>query len=149
MSITCDDGKEISPGPWVADLLAHSQNEYNFEYKGMKCSVIKSPLLTWVGRATVPRDHEFYHKGYIEIIDKIDVHGKLSYSNGHGTFGFDTMHMNMGDYVPGMQCLQTSYDFVNGNRYWTFDEVVTQTETMVEQFLEYYPRDYFDFKIKN
>jgi hypothetical protein len=143
--LLCDDGQPLEPGPWIEDQLSHPDNFYDFEYKGIHCAITKSPLYIWYGYAKLPKDHPLYHKDYLDkALSDIQVHGGLSYSNGQGVFGFDTAHIDLGDYVPGLACLEEYKKLIKSNaHYWTFDDVKQETENLAEQFLSYYKTEKF------
>ena len=74
-----------------------------FVYKGFLCTVKRGPLGAFCGYVGVCEDHKLYGVDHDnEIFNSIDVHGGLTYSDGHTLwqFGFDCAHLY--DVVPSM-----------------------------------------------
>lgn len=83
------------------------------------------------GYVSVPKNHPFYGMSYLEIEDKIEVHGGLTFSGKlHGFdgfwFGWDYAHAGDYTYMP-------IYVSITDKR-WTTQEVVDECLRVIEQF---------------
>jgi hypothetical protein len=115
---------DIGEGVWTEDIKAHPENLYNFTYKGYECEIRRIRYsLHYCGYVQLSSDHPDYSKGYDDV--DIEVHGDLTYSY-LGKFGFDCAHY---DDI-------TKFRICENGHYWTFDEVKTEIEKMVDQFIE-------------
>ena len=81
------------------------------------------------GYVSVPKNHPFYGKRYLEIEDKIEVHGGLTFSGKlHSLdglwFGWDYAHG--GDF--------TFPYTMTGDKRWSTQEIVDECLRVIEQF---------------
>jgi hypothetical protein len=123
---------EVPKGIWDEDIDAHPTMPVSFTYRGYTCKVNRNPVMwCYCGYTTLPSDHPDFSKTYLELENKISVHGGLTFSN-DGTFGFDCGHYD--DICPVSK--SSSIGHSRGNHYWTYDEVVVEIKKMVDQFIE-------------
>lgn len=88
----------------------------------------------------ISKDHKFYKKNYIDIDDKIIVHGGLTYSSDHLNIdknikiedswfiGWDYAHYD--DY-----CCFTS-QLANFGKKWTTEEIMAECKNVINQLCE-------------
>jgi hypothetical protein len=101
-------------GEWVLE-----PDEALFEWKGIKCSIIRlydryadgrlgKTLGNLCGYIQLPNGHEFEGKDIFSDEVSIEVHGSLSYleleKDGHYWMGFDCAHS--GDIAPGLEAFK-------------------------------------------
>jgi hypothetical protein len=123
---------------FIYDLIDYPNHKYSFVYNGLKCTIRRSStFLMWNGYVRVPKDHPYYRKNYdSKSLEVIDVHGGLTYSNGHGTFGFDTGHEGIGDYTPGLPYWMRIDNYAR-----TYDETIEEIKYLADQLLQHhYPK---------
>ena len=123
--------EDLPEGPWRADHQAHPEPRYTFEHSGITCSVVRHRhFWNWLGYVQLPPNHpDFSAESFdvapdSQVTSPVKVHGGFTHI-GNGKFGFDTLHY--GDSGPFT-------DPVEGGHYWTFDEVMTETKKVAEQF---------------
>lgn len=98
------------------------------EYKWMVLSLGSHPC----GYVSVPQNHPFYGKDYFEIDNRIEAHGRLTFSgklrNIEGRwFGWDYAHA--GDFT---------FPFVmTGDKLWTTQKIVNECLNVIKQFQKY------------
>jgi len=124
------------PGVWLQDLDAYPEEQYEFTtYDGYRYELKRMPGWNWNGYVYLPSTHPYFTKEYSEIEHEFHVHGDLTYGKGDGCFGFDCCHFGT-DVVPGDLYSGISFPKTDcrTKRYWTFDMVKRETESLLEQF---------------
>ena len=130
------DRDELINGIWDDDINKHSEKNYIYVSPcGYKCEIKRNNLWAYCGYVQLPEDHPYYDCSY-HLLPHINVHGGLVYGYG-GKFGFDCAHGD--DIVPGTMTYRSKYpqiykSILNGKKYWTFEEVLIETNSMALQF---------------
>lgn len=131
-----DPDPQLPDGPWIRDQQQYPDRAYCFDYRGMKCEVIRTPWHTWNGYVTVPpthichEDHPRHHEYTSEEFDTaIDIHGGIT-GGGRNSFGFDTCHY--GDIVPYDVKKREGSTRPNA-RYWTYEDTKNEVIRLADQ----------------
>ena len=139
--------EKLPPGPWIEDINNHQLDEYIFLFEDIECSVKRMGSWNWNGYVKLPEHYHNTNIDYLDIDDKIDVHGGITYNDGH-KFGFDTCHAE--DIAPGVEVLINQDPYLANlekqlfgsikKHYWTFESVKEETKNMAKQFHELYKK---------
>lgn len=135
-----------TPEPWKIE-----PDEYRFEYRGVRCVMLRGPAGHWCGYVQVPEGHPWFGLDYDECHradeDYLSVHGGLTYGEEkvpHGDengdpvgwwVGFDCAHL--GDYCPGMSHLISRFLDLDNLVYRDMNYVENQLMNLVDQMLEH------------
>ena len=120
--------------------------ESDFIHKGLRCVVVFTSMGHRCGYVGVPKEHILYGKSYSDIIEDLDVHGGITYSEGNNNYpvtaddklwwlGFDLAH-----YMDGKDLdLALKYELLDEDTYFKLKEIENMypiSETTVKS-LEY------------
>lgn len=139
--------QDLPNGPWTEEFKKYPEDTYTFEMlddekKKYECKVQRMNDYNWNGYVSVPPTHRLKETDYTEVQEEFDimVHGELTYSDGAGTFGFDTHHL--GDIIPvdayykEKGYISCTIDATLRPKYWTFEEVKKETEQLARQLMK-------------
>ena len=134
------DRSTWSKGEWDKE----PENRVDFIHSGFSCFILRGPMGAWCGYVGVPSTHPAYEKDYNDdILEKIDVHGGLTYADKCAGvichvpepgmpddvwwLGFDTAHY--GDVVP-LNVHWAQHDETYKNIKYVTDEVKSLAEQL-------------------
>ena len=104
--------------------------ESDFIHKELRCVVVFTRMGHRCGYVGVPKEHILYGKSYSDILEDLDVHGGITYSEGNNNypvitndklwwFGFDLAH-----YMDGKDLdLALKYELLDESTYLKLKEI--------------------------